>query len=357
MLPPAPAPISFAPNTRSAAARRQALRQEGPAQGDFRADGKVYTGPDYGWQTRESASRIGMGSEALGGYFGSGAPAAPVQNPGSVAPGQRTTAITGNFSGGSRAAVAIQNAAQGAKVGGLGVAAPAPAAPAWGWGDNPAMRDAAMAAGQAAAAARGDTIGDNGMISQRGGGYLGRDQLPATSNPANDAYWARADMNAWANANKALAAQQGWVEGRDYNAASRQLVDPVQSYQVQPPLPEGFNPQAANFQVDPSAPAAPPIGANFGQTALPGAGMGNPAQVPFNPAVTEAVAPPAQDPAARVAPNQMPTTGNSAGELNRSYLEAIKEVSAAPAFEPEVGDDRFNFNPWANPALLSNRLY
>jgi hypothetical protein len=274
--PPAPAPVSSTYGTRSAAARRQALRREGPMYG-----------PAFG--NTPNTGRVG------GGNAGASTAAqwpANLKGPGSVAPGQETTPITGNFSGGSRAAVAIQNAAQGAKVGGLGVAAPA-----WSWGDNPAMRDAAMAAGQAAAEARGDTIGDNGMISQRGGGYLSRDQLPAASNPANDAYWARADMNAWANANKALAAQQGWVEGRDYSAASRQLVDPAQSYQVQPPLPEGFNPQAANFQVDPSAPAAPPIGANFGQTALPGAGMGNPAQVPFNPAVTEAVAPPAQDPA------------------------------------------------------------
>jgi hypothetical protein len=301
---------------------------------------------------------LGSGPEVLGAISGRGLRRL-AQGPGSVAPGQETTPITGNFSGGSRAAVAIQNAAQGAKVGGLGVAAPA-----WSWDDNPAMRDAAMTAGRAAAEARGDTIGDNGMISQRGGGYLSRDQLPAASNPANDAYWARADMNAWANANKALAAQQGWVEGRDYNAASRQLVDPAQSYQVQPPLPEGFNPQAANFQVDPSAPAAPPIGANFGQTALPGAGMGNPAQVPFNPAVTEAVAPPAQDPASRMAAAQMPTTGDDAGDpqynwakqFNRDYLDSIKEA----VYQPESGTGWTSDYPgaWDNLGPLNNlRLF
>jgi hypothetical protein len=347
---------------------------------------RPYYGPAFGGQadvTRPSG----------GGNAGRSVAPAPAPSAPPPAPGAGTTAITGNFSGGSRAANALQNAAAGIRANGLGVAAPA-----WSWDDNPAMRDAAMTAGRAAAAARGDTIGDNGMISQRGGGYLSRDQLPAASNPANDAYWARADMNAWANANKALAAQQGWVEGRDYNAANtaggqwqtpsnlqaeqailqgqaagifdrpgvtantpeaEEAILAAQSAGVLDRLPRlsataGASPNASAFRapVAPVAAALAPEVPSFEaarQESLREAHAIDP--------VAPAVAPPAQDPAARIAPGQMrsgpETEIDLAQALNSEHLQNIKlgvlrgdENLTAPPYFQGGGSDQQGSWPW-----------
>jgi hypothetical protein len=243
------------------------------------------------------------------------------------------TAVPRN-SGASQAAVAAQNAAQGVK-----------AQPSWSWDANPAMRDAAMAAGTAAAAARGDIVGDNGMISKIGGGYLSagggiapapafnpnaapgvelgqvapqsfslspaqlQEQqafdaslpmaamakdatgaafspaagggLPDTSNPASDAYWQRADIQEWANSNQGLANSLRRRHGLS------ELGKPGSVLAV---APAGFDPSQTAF----SEPAAPI----------------------------------ATDPVQRMAPGQMApgaeTGADLAQEVNREHLERLK---------------------------------
>jgi hypothetical protein len=80
----------------------------------------------------------------------------------------------------------------------------------WRAKENAEIERAARESGEAAARAR---------VEQKMG-YLSRGMgLPATSDPTQDAYWARADMAAWANANKELAQKQGWDPNRNYSAA------------------------------------------------------------------------------------------------------------------------------------------
>lgn len=210
-----------------------------PQVGAVRKDGKLYTGRDYGWQTRGSAASAGLlGSEVTGGYV---PPRPPAQDfdryteRGFTAPtraftsgGGTTGMLPGNTSvpmvigGASTRDRAVSTAAQNAAQSGV---------PGWNWNDHQTMRDAAMGAGRAAAQARGDTVNDQGYITRAGGGYLSGDALPATSDPGQDAYWARADMNAWAQANKGLAMKQGWDPNRNYsdamNASSIQGIGPV----------------------------------------------------------------------------------------------------------------------------------
>lgn len=89
---------------------------------------------------------------------------------------------------------------------GQGPVQPNPAAQkAW---DNAAVMADATAAGAAAQEAR----------YKQKMGYLYKDNLPATSDPSQDAYWARADMKAWANANQGLAKKKGWDPSRNYSA-------------------------------------------------------------------------------------------------------------------------------------------
>ena len=253
------------------------------------------------------------------------------------------TAVPRNSSA-SQASVAAQNAAQGVK-----------AQPSWSWDANPAMRDAAMAAGAAAAAAR-DAQGGRGYLSAGGaataaapafnpnaapGVELGQvapqnfslspaqvqeqqafdanlpmtgmakgatsaafspaasGGLPDTSNPASDAYWQRADIQEWASKNGELA-----------NNLRRR---------------HGLSELGATA----AAPAVAPAGFDPGQTAF-----------------SEPVAPVATDPVQRVAPAQMtpgPETGaDLAQEFNRERLERVKlgalrggENLASPAhFQP-----------------------
>jgi hypothetical protein len=70
-------------------------------------------------------------------------------------------------------------------------------------------------------------------------GYLSRGMgLPATSDPTQDAYWARADKAMWANANPELAKRAGWDPNRNYQqAVAPGGVDPARSYNV--PLAQG----------------------------------------------------------------------------------------------------------------------
>lgn len=79
----------------------------------------------------------------------------------------------------------------------------------WAATENAKVKEAADAAGEAAAKARYDQ--KMGYLS-RGAG------LPATSDPSQDAYWQRADMAMWAQANPELAKKQGWDPGKDYSA-------------------------------------------------------------------------------------------------------------------------------------------
>jgi len=316
---------------RSAPVRRQSNSLNlGPFSGGGRQAPvrPEFKGPAFG--NVAPNPRVGGGNA---GQWAPPRPKPPVE-PLRTAPIAPTVTPVPRNSGASQASAAAQNAAQGVK-----------AQPSWSWDANPAMRDAAMAAGTAAAAARGDIVGDNGMISKIGGGYLsagggmapaqafnpsaapgvelgqvaprnfslGQAQLqeqqafdanlpmtamagdatstvfspaaagglPDTSNPASDAYWQRADIQEWANSNKGLANNLRRRHGLS------ELGEPGSALAV---APAGFDP---------------------GQTAF-----------------SEPAAPVATDPAQRMAPGQMAPGAEAqadlAQEFNREHLERAK---------------------------------
>jgi hypothetical protein len=143
-------------------------------------------------------------------------PTPPSSPPGSWAPAaQRNPRLPAGRN------VAIVNSPQRARNRALDNAAQNAGLPAWNWEaeENAAMLRAAESRGRAAATARGDTFDSKGMITSRGGGYLSRADMPAASNPREDAYWAQGDMAAWARANQGLAMRQGWDPNKNYQAA------------------------------------------------------------------------------------------------------------------------------------------
>lgn len=92
----------------------------------------------------------------------------------------------------------------------------------WKAKENAEVERAAREAGEAAQRAR----------HEQKMGYLSRGMgLPATSDPTQDAYWARADNVMFAKANPELAKRNGWDPNRDYsaamNASSVQGIGPV----------------------------------------------------------------------------------------------------------------------------------
>lgn len=148
---------------------------------------------------RERARRSGRagGGDAGGATGDKGVPRIPPPAaPPLPSPGGGNTQLLTRVAGPSARDRAVNNAAQ---QGGLGPI---------NWSAGNAEFDAAVAAGKAAATAR---------AAQGGRGVLSGDALPDTSNPATQAYWDRADIKAWANANpklaEALMAKHGFTPG------------------------------------------------------------------------------------------------------------------------------------------------
>lgn len=156
-------------------------RSPAPARGATRPDGKVYTGPDYGWQTPGSARQISsprrLGSELTGG-FGSGvaaaatvAPPAPALLAPGAAPAPRVVSAPAAPAPAALGARNVPIVTDGSRSRNAAASAAMQQAglPAWRWDQNPSLRDAAQAAGEAAAAARG---------AQSGRGYLSGGGMP-----------------------------------------------------------------------------------------------------------------------------------------------------------------------------------
>lgn len=239
-------------------------------------------------------------------------------------PGNTSTPmVTGGASTRARAvSTAAQNAAQ-AKV------------PGWNWNDHQAMRDAAMGAGRAAAQARGDTVDDKGYITRAGGGYLSGDALPATSDPSQDAYWARADMAAWAQANKALAMKQGWDPNRNY-AAGGGTLDALSARAAQAPAGDfsgagtafrGDLPQSGALGAAAAAAATPP---GIDPSVLGYRKVFDPNQMAgFHMATNEAWN--------RTVGDSAPATTATAFQATQEQLNAAPEFSADPEAQRLVG--------------------
>jgi hypothetical protein len=386
---------------------------------------KPYYGPAYG-QPQEG-TRVGGGNAgaSTARQWNQAAPATGGPSPAGSAPGARTTAIRGNFSGGSRMANAIQNAAAGTRTNGLGVAAP-PSPPPSPWGPGVAEFDAAASAGAAAAAAR-SAQGGRGYLSAGAPGAqpsgapmdfntalsaspspsaaqgvdwakmsaspevlsapaqpIGADfgqtavpatqgvdlsrtgfnlpsgansgALPDTSNPASQAYWNRADIRAWAGANQGLA----------NDLRKRHGLPALTAPQASP----GAAPAGATWTADQAVLAAQSAGALGGlrpgattaDAILAGQGAGafdrgipGPQGLPAAP-IAPAVAPAGQDPAARMAPAQMPSTGDTAFDpaqtMLRGHLNKISQGQyTVQQFDPQ------SYNPWSNPELLNRQLF
>jgi hypothetical protein len=269
----------------------------GPFKGDRRSDGKFYTGEAYGWQTAPAAARSGLlGSEVLGD-------AAFARSPGPSAGGGQApiaptvTPLLRN-SGTGNAAVALQNAAQGVK-----------AQPSWNWNapENAQALAAAQGAGEAAQGAR---------AAQGGRGYLSGGATPDPSNPASQAFWDRADTQAWEAANPQLAAQLKTKHGFGSQAAPLGF-DPGAQTGLD------VDPQAQSFAPDANAPAVPGLVESL-QARQGLSGGFSPTQTAFS----EPTAPTGSDPAQRMAPNQMrsgpETEVDLAQALNTEHLQSIK---------------------------------
>ena len=201
-------------------------------------------------------------------------------------------------SGTGNAAVALQNAAQGVK-----------AQPSWNWSapENAQVLAAAQGAGEAAQAAR---------AAQGGRGYLSGGATPDPSNPASQAFWDRADTQAWEAANPQLAAQLKAKHGFGSQAAPLGF-DPGAQTGLD------VDPQAQSFAPDANAPAVPGLVESL-QARQGLSGGFSPAQTAFS----EPTAPTGSDPAQRMAPNQMrsgpETEVDLAQALNTEHLQSIK---------------------------------
>jgi hypothetical protein len=201
-------------------------------------------------------------------------------------------------SGAGNASVARQNAAQGVK-----------AQPSWNWNapENAQALAAAQGAGEAAQAAR---------AAQGGRGYLSGGATPDPSNPASQAFWDRADTQAWEAANPQLAAQLKAKHGFSSQAAPLGF-DPGARTGLD------VDPRAQSFAPDANAPAVPDLVESLQARQGPLGGF-DPAPMAFS----EPTAPIGTDPAQRMAPAQMPpgqeTEADLAQAMNSEHLQNIK---------------------------------
>ena len=217
---PRPAAAAVTGPTRLPPPTSESWQDTAIGPGTMRADGKVWVDKNYGFQSVQSAAKLGMGSELLDGrgfapqpappagltrqpsqsgarwqdaMFGGRAAAGQPPASGSWAPaaqqnprlpaGRNVAIVTPRSQGQNRA---LDQAAQNAGL------------PAWNWKaeENAAMLQAAQARESAAMAAR---------EAQGGRGYVTADNLPGTLDQSQAAYWQGADMQAWAAANPKLA--------------------------------------------------------------------------------------------------------------------------------------------------------
>lgn len=266
--------------------------------------------------------------------------------------------------------VAIVNPPSRARNAALSRAAQQAGLPAWNWQaeENAAMLRAAQEAGQAAQAARaaqggrgylsapaaggqwnapttseailmaqgagaldglkpGATSSDAILAGQSAGVFdrgIGAPRaaaggLPATSNPATQAYWERADISAWAAANPTLAAQ---LKQRSGFAGSAPAATPRPAAGMDWASEAGQS--VREFQRQEAMAAGMGFADRSGLPAGAGTGFAAPG------AVAGQVAPQAVDPTRRVAmaqasaPSMAAEDGDPAQELNRRYLREIR---------------------------------
>ena len=177
-------------------------------------------------------------------------------------------------------------------------------------------------------------------------GYLSRGMgLPATSDTKQDAYWAREDMKMWAENNKALAKQQGWVEGKDYGNSpfapdTSGEPDPAGSYDVK--LPQGGEAAAAptSLVLTPEQVQSQEPGFVVGQRTAP---------IDTTTAFAEQSAP-AMNTAASFTPEQL--AQSAAGDILNSFkstIQASRELKPEMVYEAAGADfDEADRNAYGN---------